>query len=95
MSGRSGPVRILVILVWLAVAVEALLSHAQWSPEQIARWLALHGVARISHMTIYRHVHRDRLAGGNLRCCLRQAVKRRRKRTFGPERRGKLHGKPM
>lgn len=46
-------------------------------------------------MTIYRHVHRDRLAGGNLRCCLRQAGKRRRKRTFGPERQGKLHGKPM
>lgn len=75
--------------------VEALLSHAQWSPEQISRWLALHGVVRISHMTIYRHVRRDRLTGGQLRCCLRQAGKRRRKRTFGPERRGKLQGKPM
>jgi transposase, IS30 family len=75
--------------------IEALLSQAQWSPEQIARWLARHGVVRISHMTIYRHVHRDRLAGGQLRCCLRQAGKRRRKRTFGPERRGKLSGKPM
>ena len=75
--------------------IEALLSHAQWSPEQIAHWLGLHGVVRISHMTIYRHVRRDRLAGGELRCCLRQAGKRRRKRTFGPERRGKLQGKPM
>ncbi|NZA26360.1 IS30 family transposase [Luteimonas sp. SJ-92] len=75
--------------------IEALLRYAQWSPEQIARWLALHGVVRISHMTIYRHVHRDRLAGGQLRSCLRQGGKRRRKRTFGPERRGKLHGKPM
>ncbi|MEZ0473001.1 IS30 family transposase, partial [Luteimonas salinilitoris] len=75
--------------------VEALLRHAQWSPEQIARWLVRHGVARISHMTIYRHVRLDWREGGALRWCLRHGGKRRRKRTFGPERRGKLPGKPM
>src|SRR5690606_2774618 len=35
------------------------------------------------------------VAGGTSRCGLRQGGKRRRSRTFGPERRGKLHGKPM
>jgi IS30 family transposase len=75
--------------------VETLLREEQWSPEQIANWLALNGVARISHMTIYRHVREDSRRGGVLRSCLRQAGKRRRKRTFGPEKRGKLQGKPM
>lgn len=75
--------------------VEELLEGQQWSPEQIACWLAVQGIARISHMTIYRHVHADARQGGVLRSCLRQGRKRRRKRTFGPERRGKLQGKPM
>ena len=75
--------------------VETLLREAQWSPEQIANWLALNGVTSISHMTIYRHVREDCRRGGVLRLCLRQGGKRRRKRTFGPEKRGKLQGKPM
>ncbi len=76
-------------------AIEGLLQDEQWSPEQIASWLAHHGIARISHMTIYRHVHRDWREGGALRWYLRQGGKRRRKRTFGVERRGRLQGKPM
>lgn len=76
-------------------AVEGLLCEEQWSPEQIARWLALNDVARISHMTIYRHVREDQRRGGSLRASLRQGRKRRRKRTFGVERRGRLQGKPM
>lgn len=75
--------------------VEELLQDKQWSPEQIAHWLAGQGVARISHMTIYRHVHRNWREGGGLRWYLRQGGKRRRKRTFGPEKRGRLQGKPM
>lgn len=75
--------------------VETLLREAQWSPEQIAHWCALNGVASISHMTIYRHVYEDTRRGGVLRSCLRQGGKRRRKQTFGPEERGKPQGKPM
>nr|WP_225540582.1 IS30 family transposase [Xanthomonas sp. XNM01] len=48
-----------------------------------------------SHMTIYRFVRQDQRAGGYLYRHLRQGGKRRRKRTFGPEKRGRLQGKPM
>lgn len=75
--------------------VEGLLQDEQWSPEQIASWLAQNRSAQISHMTIYRHVHADARQGGTLRSWLRQGRKRRRKRTFGPEKRGRLQGKPM
>ena len=75
--------------------VEALLAEQQWSPEQIASQLREQGKARLSHMTIYRHVRRDQRKGGGLYRHLRQGGKRRRKRTHGPERRGKLAGKPM
>ncbi|TDK21562.1 IS30 family transposase [Luteimonas aestuarii] len=71
-------------------AIEDLLRSEQWSPEQIANWLAGNGVARVSHMTIYRHVRVDAQRGGVLRSCLRQGGKRRRKRTFGPEKRGRV-----
>jgi transposase, IS30 family len=76
-------------------AIEGLLCEEQWSPEQIASWLGQNAIARISHMTIYRHVHEDARRGGCLRTSLRQGGKRRRKRTFGPEKRGRLQGKPM
>jgi transposase, IS30 family len=76
-------------------AIEGLLCEEQWSPEQIASWLGQNAIARISHMTIYRHVHEDARRGGRLRTSLRQGGKRRRKRTFGPEKRGRLQGKPM
>lgn len=79
----------------LYTQIERLLEDEQWSPEQIANWLASQGMARISHMTIYRYVHEDAFYGGQLRASLRQGGKRRRKRTFGPEKRGKLQGKPM
>ena len=75
--------------------IEALLRGEQWSPEQIADQLWEHEGVGISHMTIYRHVRRDQRQGGILFRELRQGRKRRRKRTFGPERRGKLGGKPM
>lgn len=72
--------------------VEQLL-HEQWSPEQVARVLEREGL-RISYQTIYRHVRRDWKQGGTLYRELRHRYKRR-KRHYGPERRGKLQGKRM
>lgn len=46
-------------------------------------------------MTIYRYVQADMRARGTLKRWLRHGRKRRRKRTFGAEKRGKLQGKPM
>ena len=75
--------------------IEALLAEEQWSPEQIASQLSKQLGLRVSHMTIYRHVRRDQRAGGVMFRHLRQGGKRRRKRTYGPEKRGKLGNKPM
>lgn len=75
--------------------IEARLSGVQWSPEQIANALPGELGVRLSHMTIYRHVRRDQRSGGVLFKQLRQGGKRRRKRTYGPEKRGKLGNKPM
>ena len=75
--------------------VEALLAEEQWSPEQIASQLPERLGVRLSHMTIYRHVRRDQRLGGVMFRHLRQGGKRRRKRTYGPEKRGKLPNKPM
>lgn len=75
--------------------IEARLAEAQWSPEQIASQLPEQLGLRLSHMTIYRHVRRDQRAGGVMFRHLRQGGKRRRKRTYGPEKRGKLGNKPM
>ena len=75
--------------------VEALLAEQQWSPEQIASQLPERLGVRLSHMTIYRHVRRDQRCGGVMFRNLRHGGKRRRKRTYGPEKRGKLANKPM
>ena len=75
--------------------VEALLAEEQWSPEQIANQLPERLGVRLSHMTSYRHVRRDQRLGGVMFRHLRQGEKRRRKRTYGPEKRGKLPNKPM
>lgn len=76
-------------------AIDGLLRDEQWSPEQIARWLAHHRIASISHMTIYRHVRADTRAGGTLRQMLRHGTKKKVKRKPGLECRGRLQGKPM
>ena len=65
----------------------------QWSPEQVAGHLARSGLLAISHETIYRHVWRDKKAGGFLYTHLRGARKRRRKRYGAYDSRGKLAGK--
>src|SRR3546814_420281 len=75
--------------------IEDLLQREQWSPEQIADHFAGDPGRCISHMTIYRHVRKDQRQGGGLFRHLRQGGKKRRKRTPGPEKRGRLQGKPM
>lgn len=64
-----------------------------WSPEQVAGWLKLHGVLSISHETIYLRVWRDKYAGGDLWRHMRQATKKRRKRYRSHDSRGRLAGK--
>ena len=65
----------------------------QWSPEQVAGHLRSLGQLTISHETIYRHIWRDKRAGGLLHTHLRGARKRRRKRYGSYDSRGKLAGK--
>jgi IS30 family transposase len=72
--------------------VEELLCR-QWSPEQVAGSLLRAGLLAISHETIYRHVWRDKRAGGLLHTHLRGARKRRRKRYGAYDSRGRLAGK--
>jgi IS30 family transposase len=65
----------------------------QWSPEQVSGHLDRLGYLAISHETIYRHIWRDKRAGGLLYTHLRGARKRRRKRYGTYDSRGKLAGK--
>jgi IS30 family transposase len=67
----------------------------QWSPEQVSGHLRRAGQLLISHETIYRHVWRDKRAGGTLYTHLRGARKRRRKRYGAYDSRGRLAGKRM
>jgi len=72
--------------------VEQLLS-LDWSPEQVAGWLARCGLLSISYETIYLHIWRDKRSGGLLWRHLRQAGKQRRKRYGAYDSRGRLAGK--
>jgi transposase, IS30 family len=72
--------------------VEKLLCR-QWSPEQVSGHLRRVGELRISHETIYRHIWRDKQAGGLLYTHLRGARKQRRKRYGAYDSRGRLAGK--
>lgn len=65
----------------------------QWSPEQISGRLKLEGNLEISHETIYRHIWRDKAAGGQLYINLRHGLKRRRKRYGSHDSRGRMAGK--
>jgi len=69
------------------------LLRLQWSPRQIAGWLARWRVFSISHETIYRFVWYDRFYGGNLYLHLRQAGKKWRKRYRSVDFRGVMAGK--
>lgn len=72
--------------------VEDLLRR-QWSPEQVSGYLGRQRQLTISHETIYRHIWRDKKAGGLLHTHLRGARKRRRKRYGSYDSRGRLAGK--
>ncbi len=63
------------------------------SPEQVAGFLRVGGILRISHESIYLHVWRDKAAGGDLWKHMRQASKKRRKRYGAYDSRGKAAGK--
>jgi IS30 family transposase len=69
------------------------LLRQQWSPEQVAGHLGRVGQLTISHESIYRHIWRDKQAGGMLYTHLRGARKRRRKRYRSYDSRGRLAGK--
>lgn len=61
----------------------------EWSPEQISLFLRRRRGLRLSHEWIYRHVLRDKAAGGTLYRHLR--CQRQRKKRYGaPSRRGQL-----
>lgn len=72
--------------------VEALVRE-DWSPEQIAGRLRRQGMLMISHETIYRHLWKDKAAGGQLYRHLRGAQKQKRKRYGAYDSRGRLAGK--
>lgn len=72
--------------------VESLIEE-DWSPEQVAGWLDLHGILQISHETIYQHIWKDKRQGGRMYRHLRQATKLRRKRGGSHDSRGRLPGK--
>lgn len=57
----------------------------KWSPEQISGWLRKHGKQSISHETIYKFIHEDKMRGGSLYKHLRRQKKYRRRR-FGHDR---------
>ena len=69
----------------------------QWSPEQIAWRVVLEYPEdkrmRISHETIYQFVYADKRTGGELYKNLRQAHRKRRRRTGKQDRRGSIIGR--
>lgn len=68
--------------------------RGQWSPEQIAGRLKLDfpddKKMRLSHQSIYNHVHADRAAGGKLWKLLRQSHRTRRKSYASGPRRSRI-----
>ena len=72
--------------------VEGLLAE-KWSPEQISGYLRRYNVFSISYETIYKHIWRDKEAGGSLYLHLSCAGKVRRKRYGAYDSRGRLADK--
>jgi IS30 family transposase len=69
------------------------LLRQHWSPQQIAGRSSIEPMLSISHETIYRHVWRDKKAGGSLYTHPRCAQKQRRKGYGHYDSRGRLAGK--
>ena len=55
----------------LLAMAEMKLREEQWSPERISSWTAKEGYSSLSHETIYRHVYREKVLGGDLQTHLR------------------------
>lgn len=73
---KRGPIKFTRELVWLVGAF--LKDH--WSPEQISGYLREEAGYRISFVSIYAWIWKDRAAGGELWRHLRTSRKKRRKR---------------
>jgi len=84
-AARKAHKRIPELIAW----VEGRLRE-DWSPEQIAGSARAMGYLLVSHEWIYRHIERDRAAGGELYRHLRHRRKRYRKRYGSQERRGRI-----
>ena len=68
-----------------------------WSPQQIAGRWEQEGIAageRVSHESIYKHIWRDRTAGGSLFALLRRGGVRRRRDRCGTRRAHRLKVRP-
>lgn len=65
----------------------------EWSPKQLLGLLWKDGESPMSYQTVYRHVQRDRKAGGTLWRHMRHMSKYGRKRRGSPATRGRLAGK--
>jgi IS30 family transposase len=65
----------------------------KWSPDQIAATLTQTGQLQMSHETIYKHIRRDKQAGGTLYRHTRLMPKFGRKRYRSVDFRGVLQGK--
>lgn len=68
--------------------IESLLRQ-DWSPEQIAGWLAKEQQGSVSHERIYQYIYADKASGGTLFQHLR-CRKKRRKRYGSYDRRGRM-----
>lgn len=73
--------------VWLLVEDRILSDH---SPEQITGALRDKGLDTPSHETIYLHIWKDKLSGGQLHTHLRHPSKSYRKRGAAKEKRGQI-----
>lgn len=60
--------------------VDGLLRRFSWSPEQITERLKLEGLPTVSHETIYLHIYRDKVKGGDLYKFMRRRLYGYRKR---------------
>ena len=70
-----------------------LMIRKRWSPQQVSGALGAYHDFKISHETIYRHIRRDRKAGGTLFRFTRGMTKRHQKKHTGFEYRGTMPGK--
>jgi IS30 family transposase len=74
---------------WAAVEQELRVRH---SPEQISAVLACDSGVRVSHESIYRHVWKDKRAGGDRWTCLRGRLRRGRRYRVNRQR-GQIVGR--